>query len=96
MRRHRADGNQVALVKFIRSMGASFQHTPVPGGLDGIIGYRGVDVRVEIKDPSKPPSHRKLTPAEAKTISEWRGHKPEIIETEEDVMNLLNRIKGAA
>jgi hypothetical protein len=92
-RAKRADANQAALVKFIRVLGASFQHTfQIPGALDGIIGYRGVDVRVEIKDPDQPPSRRALTDAEKKTIDEWRGRKPVIIETEADVVALLKEL----
>lgn len=90
----KADGNQPELVKFIRGLGASFQHThTIPGALDGIIGYRGIDIRVEIKDPSRPPSARRLTIEEQKTFDEWRGRKPVVIETEEDVLNLLKVLK---
>ena len=91
--RRRADSNQPALVKLIRSMGASFQHThSIPGALDGIIGYRGTDVRVEFKDPEKPLSKRQLTEAEQDTFDEWRGRLPVIIQTEQDVLDLLGRI----
>ena len=88
--RRKVDANQPELVKFIRSMGASFQHThSIPGALDGIIGYRGVDQRVEFKDPSQIPSKRKLTEGERDTFDEWRGRKPVVIETEADVTELL-------
>ena len=88
--RRRVDANQAELVKFIRSMGASFQHThSIPGALDGIIGYRGIDQRVEIKDPDQPPNKRELTEGERETFEEWRGRKPVVIETSEDVTELL-------
>jgi hypothetical protein len=93
--RSRIDANQPALVKFIRFMGASWQHThAIPGALDGILGYRGVDVRVEIKDPEKPLSKRRLTPAEITTIAEWRGRRPVIIETEQNVIDLLKLLQN--
>jgi hypothetical protein len=89
----RIDANQPELVKFIREMGASFQHThQIPGCLDGIIGYRKIDVRVEIKDPNQPPSKRKLTPAEIETVFRWNGRTPEVIETENDVTRVLGRM----
>ena len=92
-RKARIDANQPALVKFIRSMGASFQHThQIEGALDGIIGYRALDQRVEIKDPNQPPSKRKLTDAEIDTIFAWKGRTPEIIETENDVTRILGRM----
>ena len=96
--RARIDSNQPALVKFIRSLGMTYQHThQLPGCLDGIIGYRGIDQRVEIKDPSKPPSGRRLTDDEKATFELWRGRKPIVIETEsdvEDLMKVINREVG--
>jgi hypothetical protein len=91
--RPRTDSNQAALVKTIRSMGASWQPThAIPGALDGIIGYRGVDVRAEIKDPGQPPSKRRLTEAEEKTINEWRGRPPVVIEINQHIIELFMQI----
>ena len=90
----KADGNQPALVKFIRKLGASFQHTHrIPGALDGIIGYEGLDQRVEIKDPSA--TSQALTEAEAKVFNEWKGRKPVVIMTEEDIESLLADMRKA-
>ncbi len=90
----RIDANQPALVKLIRKLGGSFQHThQIPGALDGIIGYHGVDIRVEFKDPDQPPSKRALTKAEIDTIDEWKGRPPVVIETAEHVIALFERIK---
>jgi len=95
MPRHaaRCDTNQPDLVKYIRKLGGSFQHThQIPGCLDGIIGYMGIDQRVEIKDPKQPPSKQKLTEKEKETIDAWRGRKPIVIKTEEDCDNLLRKL----
>ena len=90
----RVDANQSELVKTIRKMGASFQHTSsIKGALDGIIGYRGVDQRIEIKDPNQPPSQRKLTPAEAQVFDEWKGRPPLVVETVDDVIAILKSIR---
>ena len=92
----RIDANQPDIVKFIRKTGGSFQHThSIPGALDGILGYQGIDVRIEIKDPAQSPSARKLTPAEIDTIDNWKGRKPVIIETEEDILDLYKRLCNA-
>ena len=94
MRPRRIDANQPALVKLIRSLGASFQHThSIPGALDGIIGY-GIDQRVEIKDPSQPRSKRRLTPAEQHVFDYWQGRRPVVIETEQDVFDLLKKMRA--
>jgi hypothetical protein len=93
--RARKDANQPELVRIIRQCGASYQHThSIPGALDGIIGYCGIDQRVEIKDPAKPASHRRLTDSEHDVIASWRGRKPVVIETVEDIINLLGQMES--
>ena len=90
----RADANQPEIVKVFRKLGGTFQHThSIPGALDGILGYCGVDVRIEIKDGSRIPSERKLTTAEQKTVDEWNGRKPEIIESVSDAALLMERMR---
>lgn len=89
----KVDGNQAALVKFIRSCGASWQHThTIPGALDGIIGYAGHDQRVEIKDPSQPLSRQELTEMEKTEFDTWKGRRPIIVKTEDDVLAALRRL----
>jgi len=90
-RRAKVDDNQAEIVKALRQRGASVQHThQIPGALDLIVGYRGIDVRVEIKDSSKPPSARKLTPAELETFETWRGRHPEVVQSVDDAMDMLD------
>ena len=93
MSRHhakRTDSNQPELVKFLRKCGASFQHThQIAGALDGIVGYCGIDQRVEIKDPTKPKSDQKLTEAEQKTFDNWKGRPPVVLRTTDDCLDLL-------
>jgi hypothetical protein len=40
---------------------------------DLLIGWRGKNLLVEVKDGSKPPSDRKLTPDQVKWHEAWRG-----------------------
>lgn len=88
--RAKPDDNQTHLVKFIRKLGASWQHThTIPGALDGIIGWRGIDQRVEIKNPDQTPAKRRLTDAEKETFDTWKGRRPVVIETQADVLQLI-------
>lgn len=100
MSRHyakKADANQPDLVKFLRQLGATFQHThQIAGALDGIVGCFGIDQRVEIKDPEQPKSARKLTDKEQDTFNDWRGRKPVIIETEDDCLELIKTLRAEA
>ena len=89
----RADANQPEIVKAIRDLGATWQHTHTIGGaLDGIIGYYGIDQRVEIKDGKKTTSERKLTNDEQKVFDLWKGRKPVVIESVDDVEKILKQM----
>lgn len=96
-RQARTDSNQADLIEYMRMLGATWQPThTVPGALDGILGIYGIDQRVEIKDGDKFPSKRKLTELESKTFNEWKGRKPVVVETRDDVRNLLAKMREEA
>lgn len=40
---------------------------------DLLVGFRGVNYVLELKDGRKPPSDRRLTPAEQEWHAAWRG-----------------------
>jgi len=93
----RVDSNQPELVEYIRGHGATFQHThTVPGALDGIIGFHGIDQRVEIKDPTQPKKKHLLTEMEVETFDTWKGRKPVVIFTREDCKLVLKRLMKEA
>ena len=71
----RSDANQTVIVAEFRGLGASVAHTHMVGEgfADVVVGYRGSNVLVEIKDSAKPPSERKLTTAQVKFHAEWKG-----------------------
>lgn len=90
MRARRKDVNHSSLKKALEAMGASVCDVyQLPGVLDIIVGYRGVDVRCEIKDPQQPPSKRKLTDAEQAVFNNWKGRPPVVLETIQDCIDLI-------
>ena len=68
MARYRAkvDGNHTDVVKALRAVGAKVQSLAGVGDgcPDLLVAFRGAWHVLEVKDGSKPLSHRKLTPAE--------------------------------
>lgn len=72
----RTDGNHRHVVRILRSVGASvLDLSRVGQGCpDLAVGFRGVTYLLEVKDGSKPPSARQLTPDEAAWHADWRGH----------------------
>ena len=74
-RAHRLDANHSELVDAFRSMGCSVLSLAGLGNgcPDIVVGLGGIQVMVEIKDGSRPPSARKLTPDEARFRGSWTG-----------------------
>ena len=69
------DANHNEIVDALRSVGASVQSLASAGkGVpDLLVGHRHKTYLLEVKDGSKPPSARELTPDQAKWHSEWWG-----------------------
>jgi hypothetical protein len=71
----RADGNQAEIVAALRAVGCKVvpTHTIGQGFPDLVVSFRGETCLVEIKDPSKPLSDRRLTPAQQQFHAAWAG-----------------------
>jgi hypothetical protein len=74
MRAARVDANHSQIVKALRAIGASVADTSAVGkGFpDLVVKFRGSLWLMECKDGAKPPSKRKLTPAQEKFVAEWQ------------------------
>jgi hypothetical protein len=72
----RTDANQGAIVDALRAVGATVTILSEVGqGVpDLLVGYRGLNLLLEVKDGSKPPSKRLLTPEQERWHAEWLGH----------------------
>lgn len=72
----KVDANQPDIVARLRDVGASVQplHAVGKGCPDLLVGFRGVNHLLEVKDGSLPPSARKLTEAQAEWHPAWRGN----------------------
>lgn len=71
----RVDANQTEIVQALRACGCSVQILSAVGKgcPDLLVGYAGRNVLLEVKDGSKRPSARKLTPDEQAWHEAWRG-----------------------
>lgn len=93
----RVDGNQKQLVSLWRDMGISVAVTSSSHGgfTDTVLGYGGLTVLAEIKDPSKPLRDRKLTPDQVKFHNEFKGAIT-VVETEQQAIELANLLRQRA
>jgi len=91
MRKHgKIDANQPEIVKALRKAGISVLIlSDVGGGCpDLMAGHRGCNYLLEVKDGSKPPSERKLTPKEQEFFDTWNG-KAYVVYSAEDALNQI-------
>ncbi len=85
-RASRKDRNHDELVRHAEALGMSvLELYQLPGALDLLVGYCGRDCLCEVKDGTRPPSDRKLTPAERDLCQRWKGRAPAIWLTKADV-----------
>ena len=73
----KVDANQREVVAALRDAGATVQllHAVGEGCPDLLVGYRGGNYLLEVKDGRKPPSAQKLTPQQEIWHRDWRGHR---------------------
>lgn len=82
----RVDVNQNEIVKALMQIGCTVADTSTAGGgfPDLVVGYRGVNYLLEVKDGNKKPSEQKLTPAQVRFHEKWKGQ-----------IGVINSVKGA-
>ena len=90
-RASKVDANQSEIVAAFRRLGVrvALLHRVGEGVPDLLTGYRGVDRLVEVKDGSLPPSARQLNPAQVAWHRDWRGCKPFVVTSVDDVITLV-------
>lgn len=89
----RTDQNQSEIVTALRQAGATVQplHTVGRGCPDVLVGFRGANYLIEVKNPAQKPSARKLTPDEAQWHAAWRGQKA-IVETADEALRAIGSL----
>lgn len=91
MRARKVDANQSEIVLALRQMGCSVSVTSSLGHdfPDLVVGFRGKNYLLEIKDGNKPPSHRKLRPGQQKFFHEWKGQVA-LVNSVTEAIDLVN------
>ena len=86
----KVDANQTEIVKALRQVGASVQSLAATGkGVpDLLVGFRGKNLLLEVKDGGKVKSARKLTPDQVEWHQSWRGHVA-VVESVEQAIKIL-------
>lgn len=90
-RARRADDNRAALHEgWIKLGGSWLDLVPEFGGEpDALVGWRGADRLIEIKNPLGDARARRLRPKQAAWHRAWRGRRPVVVETLADIVRLF-------
>ena len=86
------DGNHAALRTLWRSIGGSWLDiTPIGGGEpDALVGWRGQDRLVEVKNPALKPSERKPRDNQLDWHRSWRGRPVAVVLCFDDLRKLFD------
>jgi len=83
----RRDDNHAEVVAALRQLGCTVQDLAAVGDgcPDILVGFRGRNLCLEIKDGAKPPSARTLTPEQVVWHHDWRGQVVVVTSREEAI-----------
>lgn len=87
------DANQPEIVKALRKIGCTVEVLSAVGKgcPDIIVGFRNINVFMEIKDGTKPKSARKLTPDQVVWHEKWQG-LVYVVESVDDALKIINSL----
>jgi hypothetical protein len=96
-RANRKDANHAAIAQLLRQVGAHVIDAAVAPalGFDLLVVYRGRTYIMEVKDGSKPPCERQLTPneQEQQAALERHGVKYHVVLSEDEALRVIGAIK---
>ena len=90
------DANQTAVVAAFRAAGASVLHLHAVGQgcPDLLIGIRGRDALVEVKDGKQAPAKQRLNEQQLKWHRQWRGRPVTVITSAVDAYIFARHLGG--
>lgn len=86
----KVDRNQAEIVKALRGIGATVLHChTLKNAFDILVGYKGINYIMEIKDGELPPSKKRLTEGEQDFKDTWRGGEYYIVESIDQALDII-------
>lgn len=87
----RTDRNQAEIVKALRKLGATVECLSAVGGgcIDLLVGFKGINYCLEVKDWMAAPADQALTPDQKEWHKTWQGQKAVVKTVEEALREIL-------
>ena len=96
MSRHarRVDNNQSQIVTRLREIGASVIDLSAVGGgvCDLLVGYRGVNYLIEVKNRETDYGKRGLNKNQKDLADEWRGSAIHVVYTRDEALKIIGAL----
>ena len=91
----KVDSNQSKITKALRDFGATVQHLHAVGKgcPDLLVGYKGSNYLLEVKDGEKPESQRKLTPDQVIWHYDWKGQVV-VVNSAQEAIDTIKKLSG--
>jgi isopropylmalate/homocitrate/citramalate synthase len=86
------DENQLEIVHALEAIGCDVLEVGWP--VDLLVGYRARNFLIEVKDPNKVPSARKLTDEQDEFFKQWRGQVRKVETAEEAIQLVTEAYRG--
>jgi hypothetical protein len=93
----KVDANHGEIVAALRSVGATVQSLAAVGGgvPDLLVGWRGLNLLIEVKDGSRIPSQQKLTPDQERWHEAWNGQLVYVVRSVDETLGVLKPMSDA-
>jgi hypothetical protein len=93
----RVDANQNEIVSVLRAAGATVHSMAALGDgfPDLLLGHAGKTALIEVKDGSKVPSKRKLTPDQQAFHATWKGGTLAVVDSAEAALRVLKLMESS-
>jgi hypothetical protein len=91
MRARKADSNQAEIREKLRALGCGV--LSINGVVDLVVGYRGRNYLLEVKNPTRPKAHDKRSMAQAKLRESWPGQYA-VVETVEQALVIIGWVSN--
>lgn len=82
----RRDSNEQEIIEALRSRGVFVKQINDEGAFDLLCNHLGKTILLEVKDGKKPPSARRLSPAEQGFHDGWPGDNLHIVVSVDDAL----------